>query len=146
LAYALTPLAGADIREIWTYIAPDNRAAADRDPHPDSCASTPFCQIGWVDDAESTEPSKIPYVDGEQLRHAMNVHTRGQARVMDLHALDLERNQKLPPTVMDCSAIRQKVEVSFDYMGDAICLGDAQSEPVLITRPGRSIPELGQVL
>src|SRR5580658_9253074 len=99
-----------------------------------------------MDNAEPREPSKVPHIDCQQLPDAVNVHAGGQAGVVDLHAFDLMCDDKLPPAVMDIAAVRQKFEVPFDYPGDTIRLGDGQSEPVSIKRPGRSVPELGQVL
>jgi glyoxylate carboligase len=102
--------------------------------------------FGRVAYAKPDEPLKVPNIEGRQLRDAVNIHAGGQAGVMHLHALDVMRYEKPPPTVMDIPAVRQKLEISFDHTCDAIRFGGAQPKPVSIERAGRCIPELAEGL
>jgi hypothetical protein len=99
-----------------------------------------------MDDAQQREALKVPDVDGQQLRDAVNVHTGREPGVMNLHALDLVHEEKMPPAVMHVAAVRQQLKIPFDHAGDAIRLVNAQSQPVLVERPGGSIPELAEDL
>ena len=45
---------------------------------------------------------------------------------MDLHPLDVMRDQKRPPTVVNFPAVREEFEVPFDHAGQTICFGDDQ--------------------
>jgi hypothetical protein len=85
---------------------------------------------------ESVEALKVVDVDGQQMGDAMNVHARGEAGVMDLHALDFVRDQKLTPTIMHVATVRQKLKIALDDAGDTIRLHNAQPKPSLIERPG----------
>jgi hypothetical protein len=89
-----------------------------------------------MDNAEIGEAPEIPDIDGQQPANTMHVHARRQSCVMDLHALDVMRYQKRPPALVDLPAIRQELEILFDYTGKAIRIGDAQTEAVLVERPG----------
>jgi hypothetical protein len=59
-----------------------------------------------MDRAETLESLEISDIDGQQLRNAVNIHARGQASIVDLHALDVVRDEKLTPTIMDVAAVR----------------------------------------
>ena len=76
----------------------------------------------------------------------MHIHASRQPGIMNLHALNIMRDQQRPPAVVDLTAVRQKLEIAFDHAGEAICLGDAQTEAVLVSRAGRGVPELAQRL
>jgi len=62
--------------------------------------------LGGMDRAETLESLEISDIDGQQLRNAVNIHARGQASIVDLHALDVVRDEKLTPTIMDVAAVR----------------------------------------
>ena len=51
--------------------------------------------------------------------------------LFDLHALNVMRYKRGPPAVVDFPAVRQKLEIPLDHAGQAIRLGDAQTEPFL---------------
>jgi hypothetical protein len=78
-----------------------------------------------MENPESAEAPEIPNIDGQQLSHAMHIHARRQSGVMDLHAMDVMRDQKGAPALMDLPAVRKELEVLFDHTGQAIRLGDA---------------------
>ena len=59
-----------------------------------------------MDDAVSLEALKVRGVDGQQLRDAVNIHARGQSRIVDLHSLNFVRDEKPAPTVMHIAAVR----------------------------------------
>lgn len=99
-----------------------------------------------MEDVEVTEPSEVSNIDGEDLPYAIDVHARSQPRVVDLHALNVMSDKQRPPAVMDFLVVRQELEVPFDHLGQAICLGNAQAKTVLIDRAGTGVPELGQCL
>ena len=99
-----------------------------------------------MENPESIKPPEIPNVDGQQLSDAMHIHTRSQSGVMDLHTLDLMRDQKSAPALVDLPAVRQELKTMFDHARQAIRLADAQTEPILVERPGCRVPELAQGL
>jgi hypothetical protein len=76
-----------------------------------------------MDRAESLESLEIPDIDGRQLRDAVNVHARSQTGIVDLHALDVVRDEKPPPTIMHVAAVREKLKIPFDHARDTIRLG-----------------------
>ena len=92
--------------------------------------------LGGMDYEESVKALKVPDVDGQQVRDAVNIHALSQPSVMDLHALDFVSNKKLTPTVMHVAAVRQELKIALDDAGDTIRLHDAQPKPSLIERPG----------
>jgi hypothetical protein len=55
--------------------------------------------LGRMNGPESFEPLEVPDIKGQQLRDAVNVHARGQAGVMDLHAFDPVGDEKPPPQI-----------------------------------------------
>jgi hypothetical protein len=99
-----------------------------------------------MDHAESFESLEIPDIDGYQLRNAVNVHGRSQAGIVDLHALDVVRDEKPPPTIVHVAAVRQKLKIPLDHASDTIRLGGAQAEPISIARTSGSVPELAEDL
>src|ERR1035441_6691252 len=76
----------------------------------------------------------------------MHVHTGCQPGIMDLHALNVVRDQKGSPAVVDFLAVRQKLEIPFDHTGQAIRLSDAQTEAVLVERASGRVPEFAKRL
>jgi hypothetical protein len=89
---------------------------------------------------------KVPHIDGQQLRDAVNVHARCQTGVVYLRASNLMRHKKPPPAVMHVAAVRQKLKITFDHAGNAIRFGGVQPETVLIQLAGGSVPELAKGL
>jgi hypothetical protein len=81
-----------------------------------------------MDGTKPREALKVPDVDRQQLRHAMNVHSRSDSGIMDLYASDFLFNQQPPPAVMNLAAVGQQLKISFDYACDAVRLRNAQSE------------------
>ena len=51
------------------------------------------------------------------------------------------RGYQLPPRGVSQCRILQDREIPFEEPGVALCAGDADSEPVVIGRPGARIPE-----
>ena len=99
-----------------------------------------------MDRTEPFESLEIPDIDRQQLRNAMNVHARGHAGIVDLHALDVVRDQQPPPTIVHVAAVRQKLKIPLDHAGDAIRLGGTQAEPISVAGTSRRIPELAEDL
>ena len=99
-----------------------------------------------MENAEIVEAPEVADIDGQQLPHAMDIHARREPGIMDLHALDIVRDEKLPPAIVDLPAVRQQLEIPLDHTGQAVRLGDAQTEAVLVERAGGGVPELGQGL
>lgn len=99
-----------------------------------------------MENAEFVDAAEIPHVDGQQLPNPMDIHARRQPGVMNLHTLNVVRDQKRPPAVVNLPTVRQKLEVSFDHTGQPIRFSDAQTEPILVERAGRGVPELAQGL
>jgi hypothetical protein len=46
-----------------------------------------------VRDTKPIETPEIPHIDGQQLGDAMNVHTGSKPCIMNLHAMNIVRNQ-----------------------------------------------------
>src|SRR6267154_4317654 len=97
-----------------------------------------------MNDAEQREASKVPTIDGQQLRDAVNIHACCQSGVMNLYALNFVHNEKMPPAVMHVAAVRQQLKIPLDHAGHAIRFFNAQSEAVFVEWTSRSIPELAQ--
>jgi hypothetical protein len=99
-----------------------------------------------MDDAEQRKALKVPDVDRQQLRYAVDVHARRDPGIVNLNSPDFLGEKELPPTVMDVPALRQQLKIPFDYAGDTIRLADAQSKSVPFEGPGGSIPKFAENL
>ena len=92
-----------------------------------------------MENAEIVEAPEVPDIDGQQLPHAMDIHARREPGIMDLHALNIVRDKKLPPAIVDLPAVRQELEIPFDHAGQAIRLGNAQTEAVFVEGAGGGV-------
>ena len=111
-----------------------------------SCLLRRVDYVGWMDGEEQREALKVPDVDSQHLRDAVNIHARRDPGIVNLHAPDFLGQEQLPPTVMDIAAFGQQLKIPFDYAGDAVRLANAQSESVPVERTGGSIPKLARNL
>ena len=84
-----------------------------------------------MQNAEAVEAPEVTDIDGQQLRDAVDIHAGCQSGVMDLHTLDSMGDKQGPPAVMHVPAVRQKFEIPLDHTGEAVRLGNAQTEAVL---------------
>lgn len=84
----------------------------------------------------AVEAPEIPRIYRQKWLDAMHVHVRCEPGVMDLYTLDVVREQKGSPAGVDFLAVRQKVEVPLDHMGEAIGFRNAQAETILFTWSG----------
>ena len=84
-----------------------------------------------MENAEIVEAPEVPDIDGQQLPHAMDIHARREPGIMDLHALNIVRDKKLPPAIVDLPAVRQELEIPLDHTGQAVRLGEPKPKPFL---------------
>ncbi len=87
-----------------------------------------------MDDTKAIKASEVSDVECQQLSDTMNIHASREPGVMDLHPLDVMRDQKRPPTVVNFPAVREEFEVPFDHAGQTICFGNTQTKTVLVER------------
>ena len=66
----------------------------------------------------------------------MDIHACRQSGVVDLYTLNIVYNKQGSPAIVDFAAVWQKVEVTLDHAGQAIRLGDGQTEAIFVERPG----------
>ena len=90
-AYAATPESGRSLRLCESVAAPHFRGASAQDSC--LCLLGRVDYFGWMDGPEQGEALKVPDVDGKQLRDPMNVHTRREPGIMNLHASDFVGHQ-----------------------------------------------------
>ena len=89
-----------------------------------------------MNNANSVKAPEVPNIDGQQLPNAMDIHACRQPGVVDLHTLNVMRDQQRPPAVVHLPTVRQKLEIPLDHSGQAIRLSDAQTEAVLVEWAG----------
>jgi len=76
----------------------------------------------------------------------MDIHACGQSGVVDLYTLNVVYGKQRPPAIVNFAAIWQKLEVPFDHAGQAVRLGDAQTEAIFVERTGAGVLEFAQRL
>ena len=89
---------------------------------------------------ENLEPFKateIFDIQRQKSSDTVDIHACRQPGVMNLHTLNIMPDQERTPAVMNFAAVRQELEITLDYSGQAIRLAHAQSEAVLIEGTGR---------
>lgn len=83
-----------------------------------------------MENAEFVDAAEIPHVDGQQLPNPMDIHAR-RPGVMNLHTLNVVRDQKRPPAVVNLPTVRQKLEVSFDHTASRSVSATLKPNPFL---------------
>ena len=76
----------------------------------------------------------------------MDVHSRYQTRVMNLHTRYSIGDDNFAPLTMSGFAISGKMELGFDQSCTFICLRNRKSKPIPVCRSRTNIPKLGKVL
>lgn len=89
---------------------------------------------------------EIPHVAREECSYAVDIHARRKSCVVNLHAMDVIRDEKRTPALVRFAVVRQKFEIPLDYAGQAVSFCYAQAEAVLVERTGRSVPKFGERL
>ena len=103
-------------------------------------------QIRRMNNPQPFKAPKVFDIDRQQLLHAMDIHARHQAGIMDLYTLNTMRHQKRPPSVVHFLAIWKKLKIAFNDQRQSIRFGDGQSEPILVKRASRDVPKFTKSL
>jgi hypothetical protein len=95
-----------------------------------------FSHFIWMQHAESVKAPEIAYVDCQNLAYAMDVHAGGQPGIVDLHTLDIMRDQQCAPAVVRLAAVGQKLEISLDHPCKTVGLSNGEAKSVFVPRAG----------
>ena len=95
---------------------------------------------------EIGETLKVPHIGGQNRADAMDIHTRRETGVVDLHSLNVVLHQEPAPAFVNFLAIRQEFKIAFDHARQTIGVSNAQPKAIPIQRPGGRVPKFRERL
>jgi len=90
--------------------------------------------------------SEVTVVESKNSLDAVDTHCRRQSRVVDPHARNVVAHQQGTPFLVDCQAVRQKLQLILKGSGPAVGFPRGKREPILIQGSSTGIPEFRNVL
>ena len=89
---------------------------------------------------------KVTLVEGKNSLDAVDAHCRRQSRIVDLHSRNVLTHQQGTPFLVDCHAVRQKLQLILKGSGPAVGFLRGKREPILIEGSSAGVPEFCNIL